>query len=323
MSSIKKHVSFSSKRILITGGSGMVGSALKRCLGATQISMVLLTPSREQMNLTDNLSVARFFAENEPELVLMAGAKVGGIEANRADPTGFLNENLKIQLNLFEACQRHQVEKIMFLGSSCIYPRDCSQPMKEDYLLTGPLEPTNEGYALAKLAGLKLAQYMFRQYGLKTVCPIPCNLYGTNDHFDLGRAHVLSALVKRFVDAVNDKSPEITLWGTGKARRELMHVDDAAEGMLFIMENFDDPEPVNLGTGEDVTISELAAMIAKESGFTGKILWDPSKPDGMPRKCLDIAKIREKGFSPRITLEEGIKRTIAEYRDNLNRRRGN
>jgi GDP-L-fucose synthase len=302
-----------SATILITGASGMVGSALVRRLAA-QGYRRLLTPSRSALDLRDAAAVDRYFSVERPEYVFMIAAKVGGIAANAADPVGFMNDNLTMTLSLFGAAHRHGVRKSLFLGSSCIYPKACPQPMREEHLLTGPLEPTNEAYAIAKIAGLKLADYYFRQYGVVTVCPMPCNIYGTNDHFDLEKAHVLSALVRRFVDAVDDDAEEVTLWGTGAARREFIHVEDVVTAMLLLMDRCQTPEIVNVGTGVDVSIADLAALVAGEAGYRGRILWDRSKPDGMPRKCLDVSRIARLGFVPAIDLQEGIRMTVREYR---------
>lgn len=244
----------------------------------------------------------------------MIAAKVGGIAANAADPVGFMNDNLTMTLSLFGAAHRHGVRKSLFLGSSCIYPKACPQPMREEHLLSGPLEPTNEAYAIAKIAGLKLADYYFRQHGVVTVCPMPCNIYGTSDHFDLEKAHVLSALVRRFVDAARGDADEVTLWGTGAARREFIHVEDVVTAILLLMDRCQTPEIVNVGTGVDVSIAELAEMVASAAGYRGRIAWDHAKPDGMSRKCLDVSRIARLGFVPAIGLEEGIRMTVREYR---------
>ena len=297
-------------KILLTGASGMVGSAISRSLADCN----LLTPSRNELDLCNLQQVNNYFEEHRPEYVLMIGAKVGGIIANKSDPVGFLSENARMQLNLFEACHKYGTKKNLFLGSSCIYPRDCPQPMKEEYLLTGALEPTNEGYALAKIMGLKLAKYYYEQYGMLTVCPMPCNIYGTNDHFDLEKSHVLSALIRRFVDATDENKPSVTLWGSGIAKREFIHVSDVAEAVLFLLENYNSPDIINVGTGTDISVRDLAMLIAKSVGYQGEICWDTSKPDGMLRKCLDTSQLSALSFKPRISLQEGITQTITEYR---------
>jgi len=299
--------------ILLTGASGMVGSAVRDLLLQRGCERIL-APSRKELDLNDRETVDAYMDRNRPEYVFMIAAKVGGIAANQADPVGFLRENVRMQLNLFEACHKYKTRKNLFLGSSCVYPRECPQPMKEEYLLTGPLEPTNEGYALAKIFGLKLAGFYHRQYGMITVCPMPCNLYGTNDHFDFRRSHVLSALVRRFVDACDEGRPDVTLWGTGSARREFLHVLDAAEAIVFLMSRRDDSDVVNVGTGEEISIRDLAERIARRVGFRGEIRWDPSKSDGMPRKCLDTTRLVKEGYRHKISLDTGIQWTIEEYR---------
>ena len=299
--------------ILITGASGMVGSAVLRQLHDAPVSKIL-APRRSELDLLDPQQVNTYFENHQPDYVLMIAAHVGGIGANQADPVGFLTKNAHMELNLFEACYKYQTRKNLFFGSSCIYPRDCPQPIKEKYLLTGPLEPTNEGYAIAKIMGLKLAKFYYEQFGMLTVCPMPCNIYGTNDSFDLERCHVLSALVRRFVDAADEGAPVVTLWGTGTPKREFIHVDDVAAAILLLMEQYESPEIINLGTGEEISILDLAELIARQVGFTGEISWDPNKPNGMPRKCMDVTKLTGLGFKPQITLEAGIQQTITEYR---------
>jgi len=299
--------------ILVTGSTGMVGSAVYSLL-TQQSYQCILAPTRQELDLLDEAMVQQYFAKHRPTYVFLIAGEVGGIAANRADPLGFLSRNIRMELNLFDACQRSGVRKALFVGSSCIYPRECPQPMKESFLLTGPLEPTNEGYSLAKIVGLKFAEYYFKQYGFLTVCAMPCNIYGTNDHFDLKRSHVLAALVKRFVDAQEEGRPSITLWGTGSARREFIHVDDVASALLLLMDRQISPEIINVGTGQDISIHDLAMCIAENVGFTGKIFWDSSCPDGMPRKCLDVSKLTAIGFKARVPLDKGIERTITEYR---------
>lgn len=305
-------------KILVTGAAGMVGSALVKRLKQDGYENVTAL-QRKDCDLTQWSSVMHWFYGRKFDYMFMIAAKVGGIAANIADPVGFLSDNLKITTNLFDAAKLYEIKKNLFLGSSCIYPRDCPQPMKEEYLLTGPLEPTNEGYALAKIAGLKLAEYYYKQYGMKTVCPMPCNIYGTGDHFD-HNAHVMSSLVKKFVDAVDEmqskrEAPKpVTIWGTGSAKRELIHVDDVVDAMLFLMEKKDAPDIVNVGTGEDISIGDLARLIRELVGYPGEIIFDTTKPDGMPRKCLDVSKLNEMGFKYKVSIVDGIEQTIAEYR---------
>jgi GDP-L-fucose synthase len=300
-------------KILVTGSSGMVGSVLHDQLKIAGYRGVL-SPSRSELNLQDFASIDHYFEKNRPEYVFMVAARVGGIAANMANPVEFLQENLEMEMGLFKACHKYQTKKNIFLGSSCVYPRDTEQPMRESALLTGLLEPTNEGYALAKIVGLSLAKYYYSQYGMITVCPMLSNVYGTNDHFDLAKSHVLSALVKRFVDARDSGSSEITLWGTGIARREFLHVADAARALIYLMNaDYSKPDIVNIGPGTDISILELAELIRSECGFDGDIQWDSSKPDGMLRKCMDVSGMRRLGFEPEISLSEGIKKTISEY----------
>lgn len=290
----------------------MVGSALERLLRLEGFQNVLV-PSREELDLRSRGKVQEYFDCKQPDYVFMAAAHVGGIAANMADPVRFLSDNTRMQENLFEACWQFRTQRNVFIGSSCVYPRNSPQPIREEFLLRGELEPTNEAYALAKIVGLKLAQYYWEQHGMLTVCPMPCNIYGTNDHFDDQRAHVLSSLVRRFVDARNKGRQWVTIWGTGKPRREFLHVEDAARAILFLMERHHGPDIVNVGSGEDITILELAGMIGRAADFKGNIRTDPTKPDGMQRKCLDITKIRDLGWRPGVGLEEGIRRTVREY----------
>lgn len=291
----------------------MVGSALVRALTARGTT-ALMTRDKSQLDLRRPDEVDAFFASQRPEHVYLAAARVGGIQANLNAPADFLYDNVMIAANVIHAASRHGVAKLCFLGTSCIYPRLCPQPMKEEHLLSGPLEPTNEPYALAKIAGLRMARAYQRQYGLNCICPMPCNLYGTNDSFDPVNSHVLSALVRKFVDAHDRNEPAVTVWGTGSARREFLHVDDLARAVLLLMDQWNDPDPVNVGTGTDVSIRELAEMIATLVGYRGDMRWDTTKPDGMPRKCLDISRITALGFEPCITLQAGIRQMIDEYR---------
>jgi GDP-L-fucose synthase len=291
----------------------MVGSAMVRTLTAAGYEHLITAP-RDVLDLRDRRSVAEFFQREGPEVVVLAAAKVGGIHANRTQPAEFLYDNLTVQTNCIEESRLAGVKLFVFLGSTCIYPRHSPQPMKEEYLLTGPLEPTNEAYAIAKIAGLRMAYYYEQQYGMRAICPMPTNLYGTNDNFHPEHSHVLSALVRKFCDAADSGATSVTVWGTGSARREFLHVDDAARGILLLMEQWHSPEIINLGVGEDISIRELVQLIAAKAGYTGEIQWDTSMPDGMPRKLLDVSKMTALGFKPQISLEEGVERTIIEYR---------
>jgi GDP-L-fucose synthase len=302
-----------SSKIYVAGHRGMVGSAIVRELKKRGYEKIL-TASHGQLDLCNQISVNDFFKNNIPDCVFIAAARVGGINANRSHPAEFLYENCMIQSNLLHASWEYGTKKVIFLGSSCIYPRMCTQPMKEEYLLTGPLEPTNEGYALAKISGIKMAQYYHQQYGIDILCPVPCNLYGTNDHFDLETAHVLAALIKRFVDAKENGDSTITLWGTGSARREFLHVDDFSRALMLLMEKWEKPDIINVGSGMDISIRDLAFMIKDKVGFNGEIIWDTSMPDGMPRKCMDITTIKNLGFLPAVSLEDGIISMIEQYR---------
>lgn len=294
----------------------MVGSATLKLLQESGYKNLVYAGSKE-LNLTNQQAVENFFAKEQPEVVILAAAKVGGIQANIDNPATFLLDNLQIQNNVIEASLEHKVKKFVFLGSSCIYPKECPQPMKEEYLLTGKLEPTNEGYAIAKIAGLKLLEGMYKQYGFNSISIMPCNLYGPNDSFDLKHSHVLSALVKKFSDAKTNNDESITLWGKGIARREFMHVSDVAKAVVFMMEHYNHPEFINIGCGYDVSIKELAEIIAQQTGFEGKILWDTSKPDGMLRKCMDVSRMKELGFKPTVSLEEGVKGMIKIYKQTI------
>ncbi len=291
----------------------MVGSAVVRKFEAEGYTCLITRPHAE-LELRDQAAVKAFFEEEKPEYVVMAGARVGGIMANKTHPAEFLFENLEIQNNVIMQSYLNGVKKLCFLGSSCIYPGKAPQPIKEDYLLTGPLEPTNEGYALAKIAGHKLCLYLTREYGFNTISLMPCNLYGTNDNYDLESSHVFPAFIRRFAEAADDRTPEVVLWGTGTPLREFLHVDDAADAVYFFLQNHNDPEIVNIGYGSDITIRKLSENIAEAAGYSGRIVWDSSKPDGMIRKLLDSARARSLGWRPRIALEDGIVRTMAEYR---------
>lgn len=300
------------ERIFVAGHRGMVGSAIVRTLQKTSDAELILR-SRAELDLCDTEKVRQFMDVERPDKVVLAAARVGGIQANLDAPADFIYQNLQIQNNVIDAAARFGVKQLCFLGSSCIYPRQAPQPMTEDMLMTGPVEPTNAGYAMAKIAGLTMAKAYHKQYGLNVVCPMPCNLYGPGDCFDLQKSHVLSALVKRFVDARDTSAASVTLWGTGSAYREFMHVDDLAEAVLFVMDKWQSPEIINVGTGSDISIRQLAETIAELSGYGGELQWDTTKPDGMPRKCMDVTKLTELGYQHKISLETGIKGMIAEY----------
>lgn len=274
----------------------------------------IITQSKTELDLRRQSDVENFFKTTRIDTVILAAAKVGGILINSKRPADFLYENLLIQNNVIEAARLGGVKTIVFLGSSCIYPRLCPQPMKEEYLLSGPLEPTNEGYALAKISGLRMVQYYDQQYGMKGICPMPCNMYGPNDCWDLERSHVLSALVRKFCEAIDDGKKEVTLWGTGSARREFLHVDDCARAIFLLMEKNIGPDTVNVGYGEDISIRELAELITTKTGFQGKLVWDSSKPDGMPKKLLDISRLQSFGFQPQVKIEEGVDFMIEDFR---------
>jgi GDP-L-fucose synthase len=302
-----------SARIFVAGHRGLVGGAIVRRLQALGADDLLLR-TRAEVDLTDQAAVGRFFESERPDYVFLAAAKVGGILANDSYPAEFLRDNLAIQTNVIHSAWQNGTKKLCFLGSSCIYPKLAPQPLKEDALLTGPLEPTNEWYAIAKIAGIKMCQAYRRQYGFDAISLMPTNLYGPDDNFDLKTSHVLPALVRKFDEAVQAKAPEVTLWGTGTPRREFLHVDDLAEAAVFLMQNYSSEDFINVGTGEDLTIRELAQLIADATGFRGRIVTDPSKPDGTPRKLMDVSRLKALGWAPRIGLREGIERTVREYR---------
>jgi GDP-L-fucose synthase len=302
-------------KIFVAGHRGMVGSALVRRFEAEAFSNVV-TRERSQLDLTDESAVAKFFAEERPDVVIVAAAKVGGIKANNDYPVEFLVENLRIQNNVIRAAHENGVRKLLFLGSSCIYPKSAPQPIEESALLTGPLEPTNEAYAIAKIAGIKLCQAFSREYGANFISAMPTNLYGPNDNFDLETSHVLAALLRKAHEAKTRNDRNLVVWGTGKPRREFLHVDDLASACLLLLEKYDSPEIINVGCGEDISIRELAELICDVVGFDGELAWDTTKPDGTPRKLLDVTKIRALGWKPVITLRDGIVRTYDWFRAN-------
>ena len=299
-------------KIYVAGHRGMVGSSIMRKLTKEGYTNIITRPSGE-LDLRDQGAVHSFFSMERPEYVFLAAAKVGGIMANNTYRADFLYDNLIIEANIIHAAYLNKVKKLLFLGSSCIYPKFAPQPMKEEYLLTGTLEPTNEPYAIAKIAGIKLCEAYRDQYGCNFISLMPTNLYGPNDNYDLNNSHVLPALIRKFHEAKVENKPFVELWGTGTPRREFLHVDDLGAASCFLMQNYDGKELVNIGVGEDVTILELANLIKYIVGYTGELRWDATKPDGTPRKLLDISKLKGLGFTPHIGLEEGIRSVYGEY----------
>ncbi len=298
--------------IFVAGHRGLAGGAILRELQA-QGYTELVTRTRAELDLLDGDAVRRFFAETQPRVVVVAAAKVGGIKANHDFPVEFLLENLRIQNHLIEAAAAHGTRKLLFLGSSCIYPKFAPQPIPESSLLTGALEPTNEAYALAKIAGIKLCQAYARQYGKNFICAMPTNLYGPGDNFDLNNSHVLPALLRKVHEAKVADAPEVVVWGTGTPRREFLHVGDLASACRFLIEEYDSPEIINVGCGEDVAILELAELICEVVGFRGKLVFDRTKPDGTPRKLMDTSRLTALGWKPRIPLGDGIRQTYEWY----------
>ena len=292
-------------RIFVAGHRGMVGAAICRRL-RREGYLNLILRGREELDLRDAPSVQRLFAQERPQFVFLAAAKVGGILANSARPAEFIYDNLAIQTNVLDAAYRAGVDKLQFLGSSCVYPKMAPQPIREEYLLSGPLEPSNEWYAVAKIAGIKMAQAYRRQYGFRTICLMPSNLYGPEDNFDLDSSHALPALIRKFHEAKVLRAPEVVIWGSGSPRREFLHVDDLVEAALFLMSNYDEEQIINVGTGEDLTIRELAETIAEIVGYDGGLRFDTTRPDGTPRKLLDVSRLKALGWSPRVRLREGI-----------------
>jgi GDP-L-fucose synthase len=303
-------------KIFIAGHRGMLGSALVRALQTAGVKN-LVQRDRSQLDLTDTGAVEKFFQQDKPELVIFAAAKAGGIKANSDQPVEFLLDNLRMQNNVIAAAHESGVRKLLFVGSSCAYPRLAPQPIPETALLSGPLEPTIAAYAIAKIAGIKLCQSYAREYGSKFISVMPTNLYGPNDNFDRETSHVLAALLRKAHEAKKSGAREMAVWGTGTARREFLHVDDCASACLFLLENYDSPEIINVGCGEDVSIRELAEMICDVVGFDGELAWDKTKPDGTPRKLLDVSKLRGLGWSPKISLHDGIAQTYDWFLKNV------
>ncbi|MCP2637511.1 GDP-L-fucose synthase [Microbacterium sp. HD4P20] len=300
----------------VAGHRGLVGSAIVRKLEASGFENIVGKPSAE-LDLKDRDAVFGYMAEIKPKYVVLAAAKVGGILANSTYPVDFLSDNMRIQVNVLDAALANDVERVLFLGSSCIYPKFAAQPIREDSLLTGHLEETNDAYAIAKIAGILHTQAVRRQYGLPWISAMPTNLYGPNDNFSPKGSHVLPALIRRYDEAAASGAPTVTNWGTGTPRREFLHADDMADACLHLLEHYDGPDQVNVGTGSDVTIAEIAATIATVVGYQGQTEWDTSKPDGTPQKLLDVSKLAEAGWTSKITLQEGLERTVAWYRQHV------
>ncbi|MFK7806686.1 MAG: GDP-L-fucose synthase family protein [Saprospiraceae bacterium] len=310
---VKKIPMQKSNKIYIAGHRGMVGSALHRKLNAEGYNNII-TRTSHQLDLRNQKAVADFFESEKPDYVFLAAAKVGGILANNTYRADFLYDNLMIQNNVIHSAYKTGVKKLMFLGSSCIYPKMAKQPLKEDYLLTGLLEPTNEPYAIAKIAGIKLCDAYRDQYGCNFISVMPTNLYGPNDNYDLKKSHVLPALLRKFIEAKQQGQPEVTMWGTGNPKREFLHVDDLADACYYLMQNYDEPGLVNIGTGEDIAIKDLAYLIKDIVGYEGEIVHDLSKPDGTPRKLMDVSKLKSKGWTASISLEEGVKKVYEDVK---------
>ena len=301
-------------KVFIAGHDGMVGSALARCLEKMDFTNLRTSA---QLDLTNQSQVRDFFLSEKPEFVFLAAGKVGGILANKTYPAEFIYNNLQIQNNVIHFAWKAKVKKLLFLASSCIYPKLCPQPMKEEYLLTGPLEPTSEPYAIAKIAGIRMCQSYNKQHGTNFISVVPTNLYGPNDDFDPETSHLLPALIRKFHVAKVERASNVTIWGTGTPRRGFMHVDDLADACVFLMNNYDDSEIINVDCGEDLSVKELALLIKDIVGFNGDLIFDESKPDGARRKLLDISKIKKIGWTPKISLEEGIKSTYEWYKEHV------
>lgn len=302
-------------KIYVAGHRGLVGSAIMRALSKSGYANLVYRTSKE-LDLCNRPAVDDFFSSIRPDHVFLSAAKVGGIHANNSMPADFIRTNLQIQTNVVDAAYEHKVKKLLFLGSSCIYPKSAPQPMREEYLLTGPLESTNEWYAIAKIAGIKMCQAYHMQYGFNAISLMPTNLYGPGDNFSLENAHVLPALIRKFHEARNEGKNTVTVWGTGKPRREFMHSDDLADAAVFLMNNYDQPEIINVGTGLDVTIHELATIISDVVGFSGDIVFDSKMPDGTNQKLLDVSRINALGWNHGISLHHGISNTYSWYLDN-------
>lgn len=300
--------------ILVAGATGLVGSAIVREF--ERVGKSVKGISSKDVDLLDRKATFAYLADLKPAIVIDAAARVGGIGANNSHPVDFLTQNIQIQSNLMDAAHQANVKNFVFLGSSCIYPRNCAQPIKEEYILTGELEQTNSAYAIAKIAGLELIKSYRKQFGHKWISVMPTNLYGPNDNFDLENSHVFPALIRKFVEGKRNNAESVTLWGSGSPKREFLHVDDLAKAILVCLEKYDSDQHINIGTGEDLEIKELAKKISKAAGFTGEIIWDSNKPDGTPRKVLDTSKITNLGWKPSISLDSGIAQTVQWYQEN-------
>jgi GDP-L-fucose synthase len=300
-------------RIVVAGGNGLAGSAIVRAY--EKYDNEVISASRKDVDFSNRQDTISFIKDIKPSLIIDAAAKVGGIGANSSYPVEFLSENILIQNNLMEAAHIADVNRFIFLGSSCIYPRDCAQPIKEEYLMSGPLEPSNSAYAIAKIAGIESIKSYRKQYNRKWISLMPTNLYGPNDNFDLQNSHLLPAFIRRFVEATENGKDKETLWGTGSPMREFLHVDDLASAVVLAGEQYDSPVQLNIGTGQDISIKEIAKIVAELTGFKGKIDWDTTKPDGTPRRVLDISNVKNLGWAPKIDLRDGIKSTIDWYKD--------
>jgi GDP-L-fucose synthase len=303
-------------KIYIAGHTGLVGSAIMRQLRKDGYENII-TRTHAELDLTDAMAVKTFFEKEKPDYVFCAAAKVGGLQANNTYMADFTMVNLKITINLIDSAYKKGAKKLLYLGSSCIYPRECPQPVKEEYLLTGPLEPTNEGYALAKITGVKLCDYYKKQYGANFISCMPANLYGPNDCYDESKNHVVPALIRRFHHAKVNNLPSVEIWGTGNAQREFMYIDDAAKACVFLMNSYDGLGIINVGNGTDISIAELAQFISDTVGYSGKIVFDTSKPDGMPRRCLDSSKILSMGWKVKTPLKEGLEKAYKWYLENV------
>jgi GDP-L-fucose synthase len=302
-------------RIYVAGHRGLVGSAVVRALAERGLPSI--GRSSQELDLRDPCAVDAFFDRERPTHVVVAAARVGGILANSTEPAVFLSDNLRIQVNVLDAAARSGTQRLLFLGSSCIYPKHAEQPIREESLLTGALEPTNDAYAIAKIAGIMHVQALRRQYGLRYISAMPTNLYGPGDNFDLTSSHVLPAMIRKMHEAKVSAAPAVTLWGTGSPRREFLHVDDLARACLFLLEHYDDSQFVNVGVGQDLTIRALAELVQDVVGYEGELVWDTSKPDGTPRKLLDVSRVNELGWRPSIELEDGIRATYGWFRDQV------